>query len=112
LVFSALAQEPLSYFLPDDVTYKKNVPTPEEYFNQQMGQWHLTHDQVLNYMKEIARVSERAVISEYARSYENRPLVHLIFTSEQNQKKLDELKELHINYSQPGENISLKMFRL
>jgi hypothetical protein len=108
LVLNALAQEPLSYFLPDDVTYNKNVPTPEEYFNQQMGQWHLTHDQVLNYMKEIASVSERAVIREYARSYENRPLVHLIFTSEQNQKKLDELKELHINYSQPGENITLE----
>jgi hypothetical protein len=106
LVLNALAQEPLSYFLPDDVTYNKNVPTPEKYFNQQMGQWHLTHDQVLNYMKEIARVSERAVISEYARSYENRPLVHLIFTSEQNQKRLNELKELHVNYSRPGKNIS------
>jgi hypothetical protein len=108
LVLNALAQEPLSYFLPDDVTYNKNVPTPEECFNQQMGQWHLTHDQVLNYMKEIASVSDRAVIREYPRSHENRPLVHLIFTSEQNQKKLDELKELHINYSQPGENITLE----
>ncbi|MBW6535383.1 MAG: zinc carboxypeptidase [Mariniphaga sp.] len=106
LILNALAQEPLSYFLPGDVVYNKNIPTPEEYFNQQLGQWHLTHDQVLNYMKEIARVSERAVISEYARSYENRALVHLIFTSEQNQKRLDELKELHVNYSRPGEYIS------
>ncbi|WP_372949436.1 M14 family zinc carboxypeptidase [Mariniphaga sp.] len=105
-IFSANAQEPLSYFLPEDVTFNSNIPTPEEYFNQQLGEWHLTHDQVLSYMKEIARISERAVIREYARSYENRPLVHLIFTSEQNQNKLDELKELHFNYSQPGENMS------
>lgn len=106
LVLNILAQEPLSYFLPDDVTYNKNIPTPEEYFNQQLGQWHLTHDQVLNYMNEITRVSGRAVIREYGRSYENRPLVHLIFTSEQNQNRLDELKELHYNYSQPGKNMS------
>jgi len=106
LIFSTNAQEPLSYFLPDDVSYNKNIPTPEEYFNQQLGEWHLTHDQVLNYMKEIARISERAIIQEYARSHENRPLVHLIFTSEQNQNKLEELKKLHFNYSQPGENIS------
>lgn len=105
-IFSANAQEPLSYFLPDDVTYDKNIPTPETYFNQQLGQWHLSHDQVLNYMKEIARISERAVIREYARSHENRPLVHLIITSEQNQKRLEELKELHVNFSQPGQNIS------
>lgn len=105
-IFKANAQEPLRYFLPDDVTYDKNVPTPEAYFNQQMGQWHLTYDQVLNYMNEIARISDRAVIREYARSYENRPLVHLIFTSEQNQNRLDELKELHVNFSQPGQNMS------
>ena len=107
-IFSVNAQEPLSFFLPEDVTYSKNVPTPEEYFNQQLGEWHLTHDQVLNYMNEIARVSERAVIRQYARSYENRPLVHLIFTSEQNQNKLDELKELHFNFSRPEENIHLE----
>lgn len=104
--FSANAQEPQSYFLPDDVTFNKNIPTPEEYFNQQLGEWHLTHDQVLNYMNEIARISERAIIQEYARSYENRPLVHLIFTSEQNQNKLNELKELHFNYSSGEENMS------
>jgi hypothetical protein len=108
LVLNALAQEPLSYFLPDDVNYDKTIPTPDEFFNQQVGEWHLTHDQVLNYMKEIERISDRAIINEYARSHENRPLVHLIFTSEQNQKKLDELKELHVKYSQPGENIPLE----
>jgi len=106
LVLNALAQEPLSYFLPEDVSYNNNIPTPDEYFNQQFGEWHLTHNQVLNYIKEIARISGRAVIREYARSHENRPLVHLIFTSEQNQNKLDELKELHVNYSRPGETIS------
>lgn len=108
LLLNAIAQEPLSYYLPDDVTYNKNIPTPDEYFNQQLGEWHLTHDQILNYMNEIARVSGRAVIREYARSYENRPLVHVIFTSEQNQNKLEELKELHVNYSQPGKNIPLE----
>jgi len=95
----SFSQEKLDYFLPGDVIYDKNTPTPEEFFGQQVGEWHLTHDQVLLYMKEIARVSKRAVIQEYARSYENRPLVHLIFTSEENQKKLDELKALHLQHA-------------
>ena len=105
VVLSVSAQEPLSYFLPDDVSYDSNIPTPEAFFHQQMGEWHLSHDQILSYVKEIARLSDRASLYEYARSYENRPLVHLVFTSAKNQNKLDELKELHYKFSEPGSNI-------
>ena len=98
------AQESMNYFLPAGVSYNPEVPAPEEFFNQPMGKWHLTHDQVLNYMKAIAAISERAVIQEYARSYENRPLVHVIFTSEENHEQLEQLKKLHYNFSEPGQN--------
>ena len=99
------SQEKLDYFLPTDITYNQNIPTPEQFFGQQIGEWHLTYDQVLFYMKEIDRVSDRAVLKEYARSWENRPLVNLIFTSPENQKNLSELREKHLKYSNPNENI-------
>jgi len=102
----SVSQENLAYFLPSDVTYDEKIPTPESYFNMQMGEWHLTHDQVLAYIKEIDRVSDRAILQEYARSYENRPLVHLIFTSEENQRKLDELKKIHFDFSEPGSKLA------
>ena len=105
IAFMSFSQEKMDYFLPDDVTYDKNIPTPEQFFGQQIGEWHLTHDQILWYAKEIARISNRAILQEYARTWENRPLVQLIFTSEQNQKNLDKLKELHIKYANPDENI-------
>jgi hypothetical protein len=107
LLENVSAQEPMDYFLPKDVIYAKAIPDPEEYFRQQIGEWHLTYYQVLSYLNEIARISGRAVIEEYARSYENRPLVHIIFTSEQNHAKLDELKELHVKFSNPFEDISM-----
>ncbi len=100
----SVSQEKLNYFLPSDVDYDKNIPTPEQFFGQEMGEWHLTHDQILFYMKEIARVSDRAIIQEYARSWENRPLVHLIFTSEENHKNLDELKAKHIQFANSAGN--------
>ncbi len=106
IVLMSISQENMDYFLPTDVSYNKNIPTPEQFFHQQVGEWHLTHDQVLNYINEIARISERATLEEYARTYENRPLVHLIFTSENNQSNLDKLKELHYKYSEPGSDIS------
>ncbi len=104
----AYAQEGLDYFLPADVDYDKQIPTPEEFFKQELGEWHLTHGQVLNYMHEIARISDRAIIYEYARSYENKPLVHLVFTSQENQENLEELKALHLKYSHPKEEIPME----
>ncbi len=108
LFMVSYARSEMSYFLPDNVTYNKKIPTPEEFFGYEPGQLHLTHDQVLNYMVEIAGLSERAIIEEYARSYENRPLVHLIFSSEENHKNLEKLKQAHISFSEPGSNISIK----
>jgi hypothetical protein len=89
----------MEYFLPNDVSYNKNIPTPEEFFGQKIGEWHLNYEQILSYLHEIDRLSERAVIQEYARSYENRPLIHLVFTSEENQKNLESLKKLHNSFS-------------
>lgn len=99
------SQEKLEYYLPADVTYDQNIPTPEQFFGQQIGEWHLTYDQVLFYVKEIARVSDRAVLQEYARSWENRPLVHLIFTSAKNHKNIEELKAIHLKHADPNESI-------
>ena len=106
VVHMSISQEKMDYFLPDDVTYKKDIPTPEDFFGQKLGEWHLTHGQVLYYIKEIARLSDRAILDEYARSWENRPLVHLIFTAEKNLSKLDELKALHKKHADPDENLS------
>ncbi len=99
------AQEKMEYYLPGDVEYNKDIPTPEQFFKQELGEWHLTHGQVLDYMNEIARISERAIIYEYARSYENKPLVHMVFTSPENHRNLDELKDLHRRYSDPEADI-------
>ncbi len=105
-VLTLHAQEKLDYFLPsDDVTYDSEIPDPEVYFNQQTGEWHLNYEQILSYMNEIARISDRAVIQEYARSHENRPLVHLIITSEKNQKNLEQLRETHWQFSEPGARV-------
>jgi hypothetical protein len=105
-VFVALSQESTAYFLPNDVSYNTEIPTPEEFFRQKLGEWHLNHNQILYYMKEIAQLSKRAIFQEYARSHENRALVHLVLTSEENHKNLDKLKELHKKHADPNENIS------
>jgi hypothetical protein len=99
------SQESMEYYLPGDVAYNEDIPTPEQFYKQELGEWHLTHGQVLDYLKEIARISDRAIMYEYARSYENKPLVHMVFTSVENQANLEDLKELHLQYSSPDARI-------
>lgn len=86
----------LDYFLPDDVTYNSEIPTPKEVLGAELGEWHVRHDQLVSYMYAVAEASDRVTITEYARSYENRPLLMLTITSPDNQANIEEIKEEHL----------------
>ncbi|MBN1651808.1 MAG: peptidase M14, partial [Bacteroidales bacterium] len=95
------AQTDLNYYLPKDVNYDIQIPTPKKVLGYEVGDWMVSHDQLIKYMETIAASSDRAVLVEYARSYENRPLVHLIFSSPENLAKLDQIKSEHQKLSDP-----------
>ena len=101
LVLSAKAQMELNYFLPE-TDYDINIPSPEEFLGYQIGEWHINHTLLAAYMNLVAERSERAVIYEYARSYQHRPLYHLVITSEENQRNLEEIRRNHIALTEPG----------
>ncbi len=88
----------LNYYLPD-IKYDKNIPSPEEFLGYQVGEWHVSHDQLVSYMKELARKSDRMTIETYARSYENRPLLLLTVTSPENHKNIDKIQKSHQSLS-------------
>ena len=96
----------LNYYLPD-IEYDPAIPTPEEFLGYQIGEWHISHDLQLMYMRELARKSNRISIEEYARSYEGRPLVLLTVTSPENHQNLDEIRTQHLALTQPGSPLSV-----
>ncbi|MEM8526266.1 MAG: M14 family metallopeptidase [Bacteroidota bacterium] len=96
--FSLLAQVETTYYLPD-IEYDSNIPSPKEFIGHQIGEWHLSHDQLYMYMRELARVSDRVELVEYARSHENRPLVYLVITSKENHQNLAKIKANHVQLS-------------
>ena len=49
----------LSYYLPKNVTYDKSIPTPKEIVGHEVGEWRITHDKLVTYMKALAVSSER-----------------------------------------------------
>lgn len=92
---SVTAQVSLDYYLPDDVSYNQDIPTPQSVLGAELGEWHVRHDQLVNYMYAVAEASDRVTITEYARSYENRPLLMLTITSPENQRNIDRIKREH-----------------
>ena len=44
----------LSYYLPQDVTYNPSIPKPKDIIFHEVGEWHVTHDRLVNYMRAIA----------------------------------------------------------
>ncbi|PHN03357.1 M14 family metallopeptidase [Flavilitoribacter nigricans] len=93
----------LTYYLPD-IDYDPEIPTPESFLGYQIGSWHISHDQQLMYMRHLAELSPRMSLRQHARTYEGRPLVHIIVTSEANQARLDEIQAEHVALSDPEQS--------
>ncbi len=104
-----VAQADLSYYLPQDVTYNPTIPTPKAVIGYEIGEWHITHDKLVNYMYSVASASERVTISEYGRTYENRPLLLLVITSPENHQRINEIKSNHLKLTDNNLNGSVEV---
>ncbi len=98
-VFSIQAQESLdlSYYLPSNTTYNKNIPTPKSVIGHEVGQWHVTHDKLVQYMYALANASDRITIEDRGKTFEDRPLLLLTITSPENHSQLSSIKRDHVN---------------
>ncbi len=113
LISSGLkAQVTLDYYLPKGVTFDKSIPTPKSVLGAEVGEWHVRHDQLVNYMYAVAKASDRVTITEYARTYENRPLLMLTISSPKNLKNIDELKKQHVQLTDPENSSELDISKM
>lgn len=89
-------QVDLDYYLPSDVTYDSNIPTPESIIRHQVGDWHVTHDKLAQYMYAVAAASDRITIEDRGSSFEGRPILLLTVTSPANHGNLATIKKNHV----------------
>lgn len=107
--FFVKAQD-LSYFLPDSVTYDPAIPKPKDIIYHEVGEYHVTHDRLVNYMKAVAAANPgRIKLETMGFTYEKRPQVLLIITSPKNQQRLEEIRQQHIQLSDPARSSSLNI---
>ncbi len=87
--------KPPTGYWPEGVACDPGIPTPEQFFGFDIGVRHLTHDQVVGYAREIARISDRVSVQQYGMTHGQRPLMLLTITSQQNRRDLKQIRTAH-----------------
>lgn len=109
---AAKAQIELDYYLPAGVSYQQSIPTPKEIIGHEVGEWHVTHDKLVYYMRAIAEASPRATLIPNGATHEGRPQLLLAITSEENQKNLEELRLQHKKLTDPNQSDDLDISKM
>ncbi|HYJ37338.1 MAG TPA: M14 family zinc carboxypeptidase, partial [Chitinophagaceae bacterium] len=109
IVFVSKGQD-LSYYLPDSVTYNPSIPKPKDIIYHEVGEWHVTHDRLVNYMKAVATAApDRVKLEMMGQTYEGRPQVLLLITSAKNHQRLEEIRQQHVQLTDPSKSASLNI---
>ncbi|HRI60035.1 MAG TPA: M14 family metallopeptidase [Saprospiraceae bacterium] len=110
LLFSQ-SRPTLDYYLPG-INFNPAIPTPAAYLGYEIGEWHVSHDQLVGYLRELDRVSERIAIKEYGRSHEGRPMLCLMITDPANHARLEEIKNTRSQLTDPAQSGKLDIKNL
>ncbi len=105
--FNLIAQDysvDLDYYLPKDVSYNKDIPTPKSSIGHEVGDWHITHDKLVQYMYALANSSDRITIEDRGKTFEERPLLLLTITSSTNHNNISKIRKEHLSLTEAGSN--------
>jgi hypothetical protein len=99
LLAVATKAQQLSYYLPTSVTYNPTIPTPKQIVGHEVGEWHITHDRLVTYMKTIDASSDRVQATITGTTHEGRQQLALFITSPANHARLEEIRKQHLQLS-------------
>ncbi|MEK9957956.1 MAG: M14 family metallopeptidase [Flavobacteriaceae bacterium] len=103
------AQVEQSYYLSDNHPYNPDIPTPQSVLGYEVGEWHVSHDRLVQYMTALAQASDRITLENRGYTFERRPLLLLTITSPENHQRIDEIKAQHQQLTTPeGSNLAVE----
>jgi hypothetical protein len=92
----------LEYYLPKDVTYNQNIPTPKSVIGHEVGEWHVSHDKLAHYMTALAEASDRITLENRGTTFEGRPLLLLTITAPSNHNSIESIRKNHLALTENG----------
>jgi hypothetical protein len=100
---AALAKTSAEY-LPADAELDTSIPSPESVFGWEPGDWRVHHPDLVRYLYTLADESDRVSIKVIGYTHEQRPLLQLVISSEENQPRIEQLRQRHLQSAQTGDN--------
>ena len=107
-LFAQHLQYDLDYYFKEFETPNSNIPTPKEILGHEVGEWHVTHDKLVQYMYALADASDRITIEDRGKTFEGRPILLLTITSEENQTNINEIIINHKKITDFNEDILIE----
>ncbi len=107
--FQSVSQVQLSYYLPQKTQYNPAIPTPQSVIGHEVGEWHITHDRLVNYMMALDKASDRISLEVIGQTHENRPVVVLTITSPKNHQNIEQTRSQHVQLTDPTKSGSLDL---
>lgn len=98
-----------SYFYPEAGKLDKAIPSPAEFLGYNIGSHHTRHDKIVEYFKELDRLSDRVTTKIIGETYEHRSQVVAIFTSTANHGRLEEIRKTHLAGQSTGNTASIPL---
>ncbi len=89
----SIQAQTLDYYLPQGISYNKDIPTPKEVIGHEVGEWHVTHDKLSEYVRTLAEKSPRFKLENRGSTFEGRPILLVTVTSESNHNNIQAIQE-------------------
>ncbi|HSK12025.1 MAG TPA: M14 family zinc carboxypeptidase, partial [Phnomibacter sp.] len=103
----------LKYYLPSGVQYDSRIPTPSSVIGHEVGEWHVTHDKLVNYMKAVAAANPtRIKLQVTGTTYEGRQQLLLTITSAANHARIEDIRKEHLQLCDPSASASLDIGKM
>ena len=108
-IFSQESNDNLNYYFSQlDKDLNQSIPKPQDVIGHNIGDWHVTHDKLVQYMYTLAEVSDRISIENRGVTYENRPIILLTVTSKENHDNIGEILSSRKEITNFNKNIELE----
>ena len=98
-----LAQD---YYFEAFKPFDESIPSPEEFLGYPIGEYHTRHDLVVAYMYTLAELSDKATVTVYGKTHENRKLLILNIGTPANLQNLESIKRRHLEVVDPNTDVT------
>ena len=84
-----------------NLPYDQTIPAPEAFLGYALGSEITLYAHIVDYFKKLSDVSPKVTLHTYGETYERRPLLRVVISSEANQARMEEIRSNHLKLTDP-----------